>query len=78
VRIWLEENRLHLRICDDGPGFADPLVLPERRLRLDEHMPGHGIGLTVVSDLVASHHGKLTLSRAELGGAQIDVVLRAA
>ncbi|MDD2878882.1 MAG: ATP-binding protein [Rhodoferax sp.] len=78
VRIWLEDRRLHLRICDDGPGFADPQTLPERRVRLDEQVPGHGIGLAVVRDLIASHGGELTISRAALGGAQIDVVLQAA
>ncbi len=78
VHIWPEHQRLHLRVCDDGPGFANPQALPERRVRLDEQVPGYGIGLAVVRDLVASHHGELTLSRADLGGAQIDVVLSAA
>ncbi len=52
--------------------------MPQRRVRLDERVPGHGIGLTVVSDLVASHQGELKLSRGPLGGAQLDIVLRAA
>lgn len=78
VRIWLESNSLHLRVWDDGPGFADPQALPERRVRLDEQVPGHGIGLAVVRDLIASHGGELTLSRSDLGGAQVDVVLQAA
>jgi two-component system sensor histidine kinase PhoQ len=39
-------------------------------------VPGHGIGLAVVRDLVASHQGELTISNAELGGAQIDIVLQ--
>ncbi len=78
VKIWREGKRLHLRVCDDGPGFADTQALPERRVRLDEQVPGHGIGLAVVRDLVASHHGELTVSRAGLGGAQVDVVLQAA
>lgn len=78
VRIWLEDKRLHMSICDDGPGFATPQALPERHMRLDEQVPGHGIGLAVVRDLVASHGGELTISRADLGGAQIDVVLQAA
>jgi len=65
-------------VCDDGPGFADPQAVLARRVRLDEQVPGHGIGLAVVKDLVASHQGELTVSRAELGGAQIDIVLQAA
>jgi two-component system sensor histidine kinase PhoQ len=75
VRIWTEPNGLHLRIADDGPGFADQQAGLTRRLRLDEQVPGHGIGLAVVRDLLASHHGTLTLSRSSWGGAQIDLLL---
>lgn len=78
ARVWLDGKRLYLRVCDDGPGFVDPQALLARRVRLDEQVPGHGIGLAVVNDLVASHHGELSISRAELGGAQIDIVLHAA
>ena len=78
VRLWVDGKRLHIRVCDDGAGFADPQAVLARRVRLDEQVPGHGIGLAVVKDLVASHQGELTVSRAELGGAQIDIVLQAA
>jgi len=78
ARLWVDGRRLHIRVCDDGPGFADTQALLARRVRLDELVPGHGIGLAVVKDLVASHQGELTISRAELGGAQIDIVLQAA
>ena len=76
VQLWTEANRLHLRVSDDGPGFADPQQAPQRRVRLDERVPGHGIGLAVVRDLVASHQGTLTVSTSELGGAQVDIVLQ--
>jgi two-component system sensor histidine kinase PhoQ len=75
VRLWVEGKRLLIRVCDDGPGFSDPGAELARRVRLDERMPGHGIGLAVVKDLVASHQGELKVSRAELGGAQIDIIL---
>lgn len=78
ARIWLDGKRLHIRVCDDGPGFADPQAVLARRVRLDERVPGHGIGLAVVRDLVASHQGELTVAKADLGGAQIDIVLHAA
>ena len=78
VRVWRDSDRLCIRVTDDGPGFADPQAVLQRRVRLDEQVPGHGIGLAVVSDLVASHQGELTLSRAESGGAQLDIVLPAA
>lgn len=76
VRLWVDGKSLHIRVCDDGPGFADPGAVLARRVRLDERVPGHGIGLAVVKDLVASHQGELKVSQAELGGAQIDIFLR--
>ncbi len=76
VRLWVDGKCLHIRVCDDGPGFADPEVALARRVRLDERVPGHGIGLAVVKDLVASHQGTLTVSNADQGGAQIDIVLQ--
>lgn len=78
VKIWRDADRLHIRVTDDGPGFGDPQAGLQRRVRLDESLPGHGIGLAVVRDLVASHQGELTLSRASAGGAQLDIVLPAA
>lgn len=78
ARIWRDTDRLRIRVADDGPGFGDPQAVLQRRVRLDEQVPGHGIGLAVVSDLVASHRGELTLSSAESGGAQLDIVLPAA
>ena len=78
ARLWLEAGRLCIRVIDDGPGFGDLQAVLERRVRLDEQVPGHGIGLAVVSDLVASHQGKLTLSRSDVGGAQVDITLPAA
>jgi two-component system sensor histidine kinase PhoQ len=47
-------------------------------VRMDEKVPGHGVGLAVVNDLVASHEGTLTLGVSAWGGAQVDVVLPAA
>ncbi|MDQ6627593.1 MAG: ATP-binding protein [Pseudomonadota bacterium] len=73
-----EGDRLHLRIDDDGPGFADTRAILQLHVRGDERVPGHGVGLAVVNDLVASHGGELTLSRSEMGGGRVEIVLRAA
>lgn len=78
VRVWQEAGSLNIRATDDGPGFAQAPSSLARRVRLDETVPGHGIGLTVVRDLVASHQGTVTISQAVEGGAQVDIVLRAA
>ena len=78
VNVWQENGQLCARVRDDGPGFADLQAVLQRRVRLDERVPGHGIGLSVVRDLIASHDGEIRISNADLGGAQVDIVLRAA
>jgi two-component system sensor histidine kinase PhoQ len=78
VRVWQDSRRLHIRVTDDGPGFAQAPSILARRVRLDESVPGHGIGLTVVRDLVTSHQGTVTISQSVDGGAQLDIVLLAA
>jgi two-component system sensor histidine kinase PhoQ len=78
VRVWREGGRLHIRIEDDGPGFSDTQSILRLHVRADEQVPGHGVGLAVVNDLVASHEGELNLARSVLGGARIDIALAAA
>jgi two-component system sensor histidine kinase PhoQ len=78
ARVWREANALRIRVEDDGPGFSDTQSILQLHVRLDEKVPGHGVGLAVVADLVASHQGELNLSRSQMGGAQLDIVLPAA
>lgn len=75
VRIWREPGSLCIRIEDDGPGFSDTESILQLHVRGDERTPGHGVGLAVVSDLVASHQGELKLSGGPLGGGRVDIVL---
>ena len=73
-----EGDRLHLSIDDDGPGFGDTRTLLQLHVRGDERVPGHGVGLAVVDELVKSHGGELTLGRSEMGGGRVRIVLRMA
>lgn len=75
VRARREADRLNIRVDDDGPGFTDTKSILQLHVRMDEKVPGHGVGLAVVNDLVASHRGELTLSRAELGGGRVAIAL---
>ncbi len=75
VRAWREDRQLRIRIEDDGPGFTDTETILQIHVRMDEQVPGHGVGLAVVSDLVASHEGTLTLGRSPLGGGQVEFAL---
>jgi two-component system sensor histidine kinase PhoQ len=77
VRAWREAGALVLQVEDDGPGFSDTASVLQIHVRGDERVPGHGVGLAVVNDLVASHHGQLALGRGSLGGAQVKIALPA-
>jgi two-component system sensor histidine kinase PhoQ len=75
MRVWREGGRLQIRVDDDGPGFSDTESVLQIHVRGDERVPGHGVGLAVVKDLVDSHHGELTLTRGEMGGARVEIAL---
>jgi two-component system sensor histidine kinase PhoQ len=80
VRVYAgrEGERLRIQVDDDGPGFSDTRSVLQLHVRGDERVPGHGVGLAVVNDLVASHRGELELLRSELGGGRVDIRLPAA
>lgn len=61
---------ISLRIEDDGPGMSEDEMrcAIERGVRLDEKVPGSGLGLNIVSDLVGAYRGNLIMGRSELGG----------
>jgi signal transduction histidine kinase len=48
---------------------------PFVRLRPDGNVPGSGIGLAVVRELVAAHGGTCTVETAPAGGARFVLVL---
>lgn len=79
VKVIVERGeRLRFTVEDDGPGVADDEYarLSERGARLDESRPGHGLGLSIVRDIVDDHGGTLRFSRASLGGLKVDVCLQ--
>nr|WP_247664685.1 ATP-binding protein [Pseudoalteromonas sp. MMG010] len=67
-----QKNKLIISIHDDGPGVPEDKreTLLTRGTRLDTYENGHGVGMAIVSDLVTSYHGLLTIDRSNiLGGA---------
>ncbi len=66
-----------LSVEDDGPGI-DPSMLEQitqRGQRADQYDSGHGIGLAMVAEIVASMKGDMALQQSDLGGARFDVSL---
>lgn len=72
-----ERPTLQIRIEDDGPGIdpqrADEIL--QRGVRADTQIPGHGIGLAMVRDIVQVYGGNLSQQTSELGGACFIVEL---
>jgi signal transduction histidine kinase len=70
-----DSGLVRIAVEDDGPGLpedpANGAAALARGVRLDEAMPGAGLGLAIVSDLAALHGGGLALGRGvALGGAR--------
>jgi diguanylate cyclase (GGDEF)-like protein/PAS domain S-box-containing protein len=74
------DGRLRIEVADDGPGIA----VGQRREIFERYRQaassasrpdGTGLGLAIVRDLVALHHGRVTISDAPEGGALFVVDL---
>lgn len=59
-----------ISIEDDGPGLSpeERARIGKRGMRLDETKPGSGLGLSIVTDLVTSYRGTLSLEQSPKGG----------
>jgi two-component system sensor histidine kinase PhoQ len=68
-------HELEISIEDDGHGI-DPGVIDtvlQRGKRVDETVPGHGIGLSMAREIVAAYGGELNIGSGDLGGALVRV-----
>lgn len=72
-----EGGDLVMAIEDDGPGLAEDQCerVLKRGERLDESVPGSGLGLSIVYDLAKAYRGSLRLGRSELGGLKAELTL---
>jgi two-component system sensor histidine kinase PhoQ len=69
-----------ITVEDDGPGIPAEKVdsMLQRGVRGDERVQGHGIGLSIVQDIVHAYQGELVVDRSpEFGGARFNVSLPA-
>lgn len=68
---------ISISIEDDGPGLSkqEQHDVRKRGKRLDETVPGSGLGLSIVTDLVGLYDGTVELSDSGLGGLRVKIQL---
>ncbi|MCL4791169.1 MAG: GHKL domain-containing protein [Gammaproteobacteria bacterium] len=74
-----DDNTLTISVADDGPGIPDDQAeaVLGRGIRADQRgdVPGQGIGLAVVREIVGLYRGSVSIGRSALGGAELRVRL---
>jgi signal transduction histidine kinase len=68
---------VELAIEDDGPGIseADYARVMRRGTKLDESVPGSGLGLNITRAVVEAYGGKVALERSACGGLRVRLSL---
>ncbi|MCB8985254.1 MAG: GAF domain-containing protein [Ardenticatenaceae bacterium] len=81
IRTFRSEDSIHLQVEDTGVGI-DPEDLPHLfdrfyrgRNASQSTIPGTGLGLGVVQEIVGLHHGEISAQSGAAGGALFDVRL---
>jgi len=71
-----DKSGLYFSIEDDGSGINEKGedVLTARGTRLDEKMPGHGLGLSIVKEIVEQYDGTIYFDKSPtLGGLRVEI-----
>jgi signal transduction histidine kinase len=79
VRTWRRDGRARVEVEDEGPGIPEPerrrVWEPFVRLHGAGGVPGSGIGLAVVRELVVAHGGACGVESGEGGGCRFVIEL---
>ncbi|MDQ6961977.1 MAG: sensor histidine kinase [Mariprofundaceae bacterium] len=76
-KIWCQQG-LHLCIEDDGKGMSSENMrnILKRGVRFDESVAGHGLGMSIVQEVVHAYDGSIELNLSdELGGLKVHITL---
>lgn len=68
---------LNILVDDNGPGLSASKreIVFKRGQRLDDSVPGFGLGLSIVRSLVESYRGKVALEDSPIGGLRVNLLL---
>ena len=75
VLVRREPSQTVLEVADNGPGIAPELYERIFDPFFTQRSGGIGLGLTVVRQIVAAHHGHIAAEKSPLGGALFRVTL---
>ena len=70
IDVWHTERETGVEVSDDGPGLdaASYELVLRPGARLDETVPGSGLGLTIAAELTRHYGGAITLGESRFGG----------
>lgn len=79
VSVARRGDRIAIEVEDDGPGLSaeERQQLFQRGKRLDEAVPGSGLGLVIVRDIAELYGGNVKVDKAALGGLRVTLTLPA-
>lgn len=72
-----QKGQVVVTVADDGKGIPvnERENVLKRGRRLDESVPGTGIGLSITQDILALYEGTLVLKDSSLGGLLVEITL---
>lgn len=78
VRTDQHDAGVEISIEDDGPGIAADQVdtVLQRGKRMDESVPGQGLGLSMAYEIITVYGGQLAITNSPLGGTLLRVSFR--
>lgn len=79
IHLSAKQNHDHvvIQVKDDGSGIQQQEIdrILERGVRADQSIPGHGIGLAIVRDIIQVYGGELFIEKNDPAGACITIHL---
>ena len=79
MKIWtiLYQKYSSSGLEDDGAGIQPSQYnqVLKRGQKLDETVKGSGLGLSIVSELIHDYGGDINLSKSDMGGLRVTLIL---